>query len=110
MNLITITSTDRKWYEIILWWEIRRIPYNVIMYFVGLLSFYICYVTIPLVYLVIGFGLNVFYTFGWIFELIFIDRQANINKKMKFPKWTFIAYLIFSAIFVLGISVFLLVR
>lgn len=110
MNFLKITKAKRKWHEVILWWEIRRIPYNVIMYFVGLLSFQIAYVTIPLVYLVIGFVLNVIYTFGWIIELLFINRLNDRNRRMKYPPYTFLSYLTFSALFVLGIAIFLIVR
>ncbi len=110
MNLLKINRIDRKWWEIILWWEIRRIPYNIIMYFIGLLSFYICFVTIPLVYLVIGLFLNILYTLGWVVELIYINRQKNEIKKLNYPKYGFIIYLVLSILFVLGIAVFLLLR
>ena len=110
MNLLKINKTDRKWWGIILWWEIRRIPYNLIMYFIGLLSFYICFVTIPLVYLVIGLLLNIIYTLGWIVELLYINRQSDEIKKLKYPKYAFITYLILSILLVLSIAVFLLLR
>lgn len=110
MNLLKIKKNDRKWWEIILWWEIRRIPYNLIMCFIGLLSFYICFVTIPLVYLVVGLLLNLIYTFGWVIELAYINRQNNENSRLKYPKYAFIIYLIFSIILVLGFAISLLIR
>ncbi len=110
MSSLKITDANKRWYEIIIWWETRRIPYNVVMYFVGYLSFYICFVTIPLVYLVIGITLNIFYTFGWIIELLFINRGQNENRKLKYSKFTFVFYLISSSLFVLGIAVLLLLR
>lgn len=109
MNILKITTTKRKWYEIILWWEIRRIPYNIIMYFIGLVSFYIGYVTIPLIYLLIGLGLNVIYTLGWVVELLFINRLKDKNKKINYPPYTFLSYLTFSALIVLGIATMLLI-
>lgn len=110
MNILRITKANKKWYEIILWWEIRRIPYNIIMCAVGLLSFYIAYVTIPLVYIVIGLGLNVIYTFGWMIELLFISSVNNGNSKVRYPRYMFLWYLIFSALFVFGIAILLLLR
>lgn len=104
MNLIRITSTHRKWYEIILWWELRRIPYYIIMYFVGLASFYISYVTIPLVYLLIGLLLNILYTGGWVFEILMVSRLQP-DKRNKYPGRAFLVYLILSALVVLGFSV-----
>ncbi|TDT46798.1 hypothetical protein CLV90_0857 [Maribacter spongiicola] len=109
MNLLKINSIDRKWWEIILWWELRRIAYNIIMYFIGLLSFYICFVTIPLVYLVIGLVLNIIYTIGWIVELIG-RRNWKFESKLKYPKYAFNGYLVFSVITVFGFSIFLLLR
>jgi hypothetical protein len=110
VNLLKITRTNRKWYEVILWWEIRRIPYNIVMGFIGYLSFYIGYVTIPLVYLVIGLALNILYTFGWMIELLFINRGKNENRKLKYPKFAFVSYLILSSLFVFGIATLLLIR
>ena len=110
MNILKITKTRRKWDEIILWWEIRRIPYNIIMYFIGLLSFQISYVTIPLVYLIIGLGLNVLYTLGWIIELLFINRQKDKSRKIKYPQYALLSYLTFSTLIVFAIPILLLIR
>lgn len=100
---------DRKWYEIIIWWETRRILYNFVMLIVGFLSLYIGYVSIPLVYLVTGIGLNVLYTFGWIFELLLIQRQKDFDIKAKYPKHSFVLLLVFSTITVLGMSIALMI-
>lgn len=109
MKFHKLDRTDRKWWKIILWWEIRRIPYNIIMYLVGLLSFCICFVTIPLVYLIIGVLLNIVYTLGWIVELIFINKKTSKNLKQNYPKYTFIIYLLSSAVFVLGYAILLII-
>jgi hypothetical protein len=106
MDILRIRKPNRRWYEKILWWELRRIPYNIIMYFVGLASFYVGYVTIPLVYLVIGLGLNLGYTFCWLIELAVFKRQNDMTK-MKYPRIAFISYLAFSAIVVFGFAIFL---
>jgi len=108
MIILKVTDAGRKWYQIILWWEIRRILYNISMYFVGVLSFYICYVTVPFIYVLIGFLLNIFYTFGWISELIFIHTQSNEELKLKYPKYAFLTSLLLSSLFVLGIAIFIL--
>jgi len=103
MDIIKIIKTDRKWYEIILWWEIRRIPYNIMMYFIGLASFYIAYVTIPLIYIGIGFLLNVGYTFCWIAEIV-LHNQLSDTKKMVYPRITFCCYLALSTMIVFGVA------
>jgi hypothetical protein len=107
MNIVKITSLDRKWYEIILWWEVRRIVYNILMYFTGLLSFQIAFITIPLIYIVIGLALNVFYTFGWVLELMLSKGFSSSKVTGKFSRYAFFLYLIASMIFVLGLAIFL---
>ena len=109
MDWFKISNQNRKWYDIVLWWEIRRIPYNLIMYFVGLLSFYICFATIPLLYIIIALSLNFLYTFGWIFELFVISKQGNLKRKIIYQKVAYVSYLAFSGIIVLGFSIYLLV-
>jgi hypothetical protein len=106
MDILRITKQDRKWYEIIMWWEVRRIPFNIIMYFIGLASFYIGYVTIPLLYLIIGLTLNVGYAFCWVVELTIINRQRG-TIKAKYPKIAFFSYLAISAAIVFGFAFFL---
>lgn len=109
MNLLKINTANRKWYEIILWWELRRIPYNVAMYFIGLLSFYISYVTIPLVYLIIGLLLNIFYTFGWITELLFGHKMTE-KQQMEFSGVAFLIFLVSSVLLVFGLALYLISR
>ncbi len=99
--------SHRNWYEIILWWELRRIPYNLIMYFAGLLSFYISYVSIPLIYVLMGLAFNIVYTFGWIFELLII-RKEDGEKRIKYPKYIFVWYLVLSVVIVFGVALFLM--
>lgn len=80
------------------------------MLVVGYLSFYIAFVSIPLVYLIIGFGLNLLYTSGWIIEITIIQNFANNSVKLKFPKYFFLSYLILSIIVVFGYSISMLMR
>jgi len=100
--------SHRNWYEIILWWELRRVPYNLIMYIAGLLSFYISYISIPLIYVLMGLTFNIVYTFGWIFELLII-RKEDGEKRIKYPKYIFVGYLVLSVLFVFGLALFLLI-
>lgn len=109
MDILKITRPDRKWYEVILWWEIRRILYNLLMCLLGFASFFIGYVNIPLVYLVIGFGMNVVYTLGWVIELI-LKPYMSEQLKISFPKKAFIVYVIISTCFIFGIATYLLFR
>ncbi len=108
MKILNVNNANRRWYEIIIWWEIRRIPYNVIMYLVGSVSFYIGFVTLPLLYIVIGVTLNVLYTCCWIIELFIISRIQNENLKLRYAKLAFISYLLLSSLLVFGFA-FLLV-
>jgi hypothetical protein len=106
MDILRITKPDREWYEIIIWWELRRVPFNIIMYFIGLASFYIGYVTIPLLYLVIGLILNIGYAFCWIIELAVIKKH-DATTKMKYPRIAFFSYLTISTAIVFGFALFL---
>ena len=107
MNIFWVSPANRKWYQIVLWWELRRIPYNIVMYFVGLASFNIAYVSIPLIYLFIGLLLNVFYTFGWIVELS-VQNSLSGKSRAKFPAIYFILYVVASAVLVFAIAIWLL--
>ena len=80
---------DRKWYHVIGWWEIRRIAFNAIILFSGLISL-ICFHFVvvgagdfihPMTPILFGFMANFFYTSGWVAELFLrLFNGINTNK------------------------------
>lgn len=108
MGFFNNNTLDRKWWEIILWWELRRLLYNAIMLCIGFLSLALCSISIPIVYLAIGAFLNVLYTLGWVIELVYIRNQRCEIRKTTYPKHAFLAYLIFSIIIVFGLAFYFL--
>ena len=83
------TETERKWYHVILWWELRRILYNIILLLSGILGI-LCLTLVVngagdfisgLTIIGFVFTANFFYTFGWIVELfirLFNKHKANL--------------------------------
>jgi hypothetical protein len=107
MNLFLIPRNN-KWYLIILWWELARIPYNIIMVFAGLGSFYIAYATIPLLYIVIGLLFNCVFTLGWVIELSSQRNLNTFNSRKKFRVYFFFGYLILSILLTFSLSLFMI--
>lgn len=81
------------------WWEIRRVPYNIILAVVGYLSFYIGAVTIPLIYVLIGVMLNILYSVLWVID---IAIQRKLRQKVSSMVW--IVYTTLSIAFVIGFA------
>jgi hypothetical protein len=91
--LFAIPDGPRSWTGIIGWWELRRIPYNLIVGFLGLISLFFFFLFIhlahelepgedavePIALLAAPFIINIAYTFGWLGELFlyFIWRQRS---------------------------------
>lgn len=81
------TLENRKWYHIIAWWEIRRIAFNIILLFSGLISLIIFSFVVegagdfiqPLAVFGFAFLANFFYTGGWITELFVRIKKTNTN-------------------------------
>lgn len=107
--LLGVQYKDRKWYHIIGWWEVRRIPYNIFMMVIGYLSFYIAYISIPLIYLLIGLGLNMLYTGGWLFEITVSGKINDIVLKNNLPKQLYLLYLVMSTVIVYGFAIGILI-
>jgi hypothetical protein len=96
-NLLVVKTADRNIFQIILWWEIRRILYNLIVLAAGITSilisefcfFYIRKETLdisedfiePIAIWLFGFMCNVCYTLGWGTE-IFIKKSTTYAPKM----------------------------
>jgi hypothetical protein len=75
-------NTDSPW-RVILWWELRRIPFNIIIGIYGVLCFVIFLFSIltsghlkpgedavePMAIMAAPFGINFLYTLGWLVEV-----------------------------------------
>jgi hypothetical protein len=79
---------EREWYHVIGWWELRRIAFNAIILFSGLISL-ICFNFIvdgagdfihPMTTILFGFTANLFYNLGWVLEL-FLRLFKGLNTK-----------------------------
>lgn len=81
-RLFSVPDSPRRWYHIIIWWELRRVPYNAVVGVVGTLSL-ITFVALaslrpkqfedgpePFAILAFGFGANLCFTGGWMAELV----------------------------------------
>ncbi|QCK15643.1 hypothetical protein DCC35_13265 [Mangrovivirga cuniculi] len=86
------------------WWEKNRIVYNIYMLFIGFLSFFIGYITIPLIYILIGLTLNIIFTFSWIGELIFIRHFKSRKLTLKYTRFFIFIFYGFSTLSVLSYS------
>lgn len=73
------------------------------MYLVGMGSFYVGYVTIPLVYLIIALGLNLVYTLNWPLEML-IKNSLGKHNRIRYARFAFLAYLLLSSLIVFGIA------
>ncbi|TAJ10438.1 hypothetical protein DMA11_19025 [Marinilabiliaceae bacterium JC017] len=108
-RLFDIDLTKRNWKQVIIWWETRRLLYNLILLVALYTSMLIIYVNIPLIYLVIVFFLNLIYTFGWICELVIIQKTFPVSTQKSYPKRIFLVYLLFSIFVIFGFQFMLLV-
>jgi hypothetical protein len=108
MKLLAVGPEPRSWWQIILWWELRRILYNLIMAVVGLVSMAIMAVSIPLIYVLIAVGLNVLYTGGWLTELLVRTLTQHPEWRQRFAPRAWLTYLVLSALVPLGFTTSLL--
>lgn len=93
--LLEVNKEKRTAFEIIIWWEIRRILYNIILFFAGFISLIIMMVASstrvklqegedfyePIIIPILVFFCNMGYTLGWLTE-IFINRSTTYGPKM----------------------------
>ena len=94
-NLLKVKADNRTLLQTILWWEIRRILYNIIVLIGGILSIVIMLTAAagrvhlepgedfyePIMIPIFAFLCNVGYTLGWLTE-IFIKRSLTYGPKM----------------------------
>lgn len=93
--LLKVKTEDRNIFQIILWWELRRILYNIIVLACGVLSILILVVATsgrvdlepgedlyePILIPIFAILCNLGYTLGWLTEIC-IKRSLIYGKKM----------------------------
>ncbi|OYU94425.1 MAG: hypothetical protein CFE21_15560 [Bacteroidetes bacterium B1(2017)] len=94
-TLLQVKTEDRSLLQIICWWELRRVLYNIIVLLAGSLSIGIMLLASssrvhlepgedffePILVLMVGFLCNIAYTLGWLTE-VFLKRSLTYGPKM----------------------------
>jgi hypothetical protein len=94
-KLLQVKTEDRNFFQVIVWWELRRILYNIIVLIAGILSLIIMLTAAsgrvhlepgedffePIMIPIVAFLCNMCYTLGWLTEL-FIKRSTTYGPKM----------------------------
>jgi hypothetical protein len=97
--MFTVSEGERSAADIILWWELRRIPYNFIVGITGLCSLLLFYFFIsrtnalkpgedavePIALLAAPFVMNICYTVSWVVEA-FLDKAHSEDGEFLGPK------------------------
>ena len=89
-RLISSSNHERSFWQVIVWWELRRIPFNLVVGLSGTLSLLLFQwfnkfppklipepTVDPLAVILFGAGANFFYTSGWIAELILRELRPE---------------------------------
>jgi hypothetical protein len=100
-QFISVPERRRTPWEIIAWWELRRLPYNLVVGLAGMLGL-LLFIWLgkvppalvpeptvePLPVILFGAGANFFYTAGWVTELsargLWPDRAAKLGPQLLF--------------------------
>ena len=115
--LFSVTDEERSMGQIILWWEKRRIIYNLIVGFTGFISLLLFFFFIdksgvikpgekaiePLALLISPILINIGYTLGWVVEVILKIYQRNKFQRVSYGLMK--AGLLFSLVVVIFPSV-----
>jgi len=118
--LLKVKTEDRNVFQIIIWWELRRILYNIIVLICGILSLLIMMsaasgrvelepdedfyepIMIPIFAVLCNFG----YTLGWLTE-IFIKRSLTYGTRMfKVGLYFTLFWVFLPTIIWIGIAIF----
>lgn len=103
-KLLQVKNEDRSFFQVIIWWEIRRFVFNAVLLLFGLISLLIFLFVLkfdvniihPFAPIVFGLLSNFFYTFGWVTELLI--RLFNKSKAASFRIKSFKIGLIISIV------------
>ena len=118
-NIFTAQPDHKSNKEIIRWWEQRRIVYNAVMLIAGIVTIMLALLlreidftdlinVLPPV-LIFAFSANVFYTLGWITEIVCRKFMSEKEFVQKAGSVLFIAGIILSVFFTLAIDIAIVV-
>jgi hypothetical protein len=117
-SLFEYAPNETSPWQIIKWWEKRRLAYNAFVVFFGLLSLIIFYFAIdlsgelkpgedlvePLLLFSAPFLVNLCYTFGWVLEVIY--KFGSPKKSRNFGVLLLKRGIVFSAFIIAAPSIF----
>lgn len=113
-SLLIIEKEERTILDVMVWWELKRVLYNLIILFFGMLSLEIMSLTIELELgediiepiVIIGFAIlsNCCYTLGWLTEIV-IENNSKDYGPIMFKRG-----LLFSIVIVIIPGVFHLIN
>jgi hypothetical protein len=115
---VTVPEGPRTTWNVILWWELRRIPYNIVVGALGVISLATFFFFIsnadalapgedavePIALLAAPFLVNIAYTAGWVVELVY--RSSTGRKDTRIGPNLFLAGTGFSILVVFFPSAF----
>lgn len=111
----------KAWWPVIVWWELRRIPFNLSIGAYGIVCLGLFYWAIlssgtlqpgedavePLALMAAPFLVNICYTCGWLVELL--ARRARPSLSPRFGPWLLKLGLTFSLLVISGPAVYWLI-
>src|SRR5262249_4022552 len=94
--LFSHSDTPDRWWKVVLWWEIRRIPFNVFCAVYGAFCLAIFFVSIltsghlqpgedavePIALIFAPVVANILYTSGWVVGLAVRSTAPNVSQKV----------------------------
>jgi len=117
-SVLTAASNDKSNKEIIHWWEQRRILYNIVMFAAGSATILLALLLGEIAFtdlvnafppvLIVALSANLFYTLGWIMEIVcrkFIREKEVVQKAGPI---LFIAGVSLSVLFTFAVDIALL--
>jgi hypothetical protein len=118
-NIFTASPDYRSNKEIIRWWEQRRIYYNAVMLTAGCLTIMLALLLREIIFLdlinalppvlFVALSANLFYTLGWVVEIVCRKFIAEKEVVQKAGPVLFIAGLSLSILFTFAIDIALLI-
>lgn len=100
-RFVTVPEGPRTTASVILWWELRRVPYNIVVGILGVISFVAYFFFIsnadvltpgedaiePIALLAAPFLVNIAYTAGWVVELVYRSHTGRKDTEIGPNLW-----------------------
>ena len=97
-----------SWWLKIIWWEVIRVPFNVLIVLFILIGSAVAHINIPFLYVILWILINCLYCLTWFIEILDRPERKGVQTLIKYRASSFKHIILFGMFIISIVTIFTL--